>query len=206
MVALGSVSALCNVRVPCVRIFASLRPLTPARTYWRQAAVRPGPHYRAALPPSGSGPSPIFLHHCLPQRLAVPRHWRPFRHLAQETKSAPQSSAAAPASSESPPPPPTKSKVVITNAEQRRRDWSIIRRLAVHIWPKDDWETRGRVVLGVGLLISGKVRRSSSLQQICHTFFPLFFSFREIIIERMFFFAAAERPGPSFFQRSYRHP
>jgi ABC transporter ATM len=53
----------------------------------------------------------------------------------------------------------SKSSVTVTNAEQRRRDWSIVRRLAVHIWPKDDWATRGRVVLGVGLLVCGKVRR-----------------------------------------------
>jgi ABC transporter ATM len=51
----------------------------------------------------------------------------------------------------------------ISNAEQRRRDWAIVRRLAVHIWPKNDWGTRGRVVLGVGLLISGKVRCTPAL-------------------------------------------
>ncbi|TFY79936.1 hypothetical protein EWM64_g4076 [Hericium alpestre] len=45
----------------------------------------------------------------------------------------------------------------IIKREQRRRDWNIIRKLAVHIWPKDDWGTRGRVVLGVGLLVAGKV-------------------------------------------------
>ncbi|OAX41496.1 P-loop containing nucleoside triphosphate hydrolase protein [Rhizopogon vinicolor AM-OR11-026] len=41
--------------------------------------------------------------------------------------------------------------------EQRRKDWMIVRRLMSHVWPKDDWRTRGRVVLGFGLLIAGKV-------------------------------------------------
>jgi hypothetical protein len=191
MVALWSASVLCNMRGPCVRIFAPPHPLTPARTFCRQTAVRPGPHYRTALPSSGSRPSPIFPHHSLPQRSAVPHRWRPFRHLAaQETKSTPQSSStAAPVASESPQSPTSKSNVAITNAEQRRRDWSIIRRLVVHIWPKDDWGTRGRVVLGVGLLIGGKVRRRSSPQRILSHISPSF-SFREIIIKRMFVFCS----------------
>jgi ABC transporter ATM len=41
--------------------------------------------------------------------------------------------------------------------EQRRKDWIIVKRLMSHVWPKDDWGTRGRVVLGFGLLIAGKV-------------------------------------------------
>ncbi|KAH9961763.1 ABC transporter type 1, transmembrane domain-containing protein [Russula dissimulans] len=41
--------------------------------------------------------------------------------------------------------------------EQCQHNWAIVRRLAVHIWLKSDWGTRGRVVLGVGLLIGGKL-------------------------------------------------
>ncbi|KAG0696220.1 P-loop containing nucleoside triphosphate hydrolase protein [Suillus ampliporus] len=41
--------------------------------------------------------------------------------------------------------------------QQRRKDWMIVKRLMSHVWPKDDWGTRGRVVLGFGLLIAGKV-------------------------------------------------
>ncbi|KAG2131378.1 P-loop containing nucleoside triphosphate hydrolase protein [Suillus clintonianus] len=41
--------------------------------------------------------------------------------------------------------------------EQRRKDWIIVKRLMSHVWPKNDWGTRGRVVLGFGLLIAGKV-------------------------------------------------
>ncbi|KAI0748288.1 P-loop containing nucleoside triphosphate hydrolase protein [Daedaleopsis nitida] len=47
--------------------------------------------------------------------------------------------------------------VHITQSEQRQRDWNIVRKLAENLWPKDDWKTRGRVVLGFGLLISGKL-------------------------------------------------
>lgn len=45
----------------------------------------------------------------------------------------------------------------VTVKEQRRKDWIIVKRLMSHVWPKDDWGTRGRVVFGFGLLIAGKV-------------------------------------------------
>lgn len=167
MLALRSPGALGNARMQCVRVLAP-HPFTPARAYCQQAAVRAGPSYRrprAEWVTSGASSSPIFPHRCLPPRLVVPRL---FRHLAaQDAKSTPQSSSTASAAAsasvtESPPQPTSTSKATISNAEQRRRDWAIVRRLLVHIWPKDDWETRGRVVLGVGLLISGKVRLLSS--------------------------------------------
>jgi hypothetical protein len=167
MLALWSSGALGNVRIQCVRVLMPPHPRTPTRTYWQQAAVRPGPSYRrprAEWSTSGAWSSPIFRQPCLPPQSVAPHPWRFFRHLAaQDAKSPPQSStsaAAAAGANESPQPTPTL-KATISNAEQRRRDWAIVRRLLVHIWPKDDWGTRGRVVLGVGLLISGKVRLSS---------------------------------------------
>jgi ABC transporter ATM len=45
----------------------------------------------------------------------------------------------------------------ITAKEQRTNDWSIITKLMVNVWPKNDWKTRGTVLLGFGLLVSGKV-------------------------------------------------
>jgi hypothetical protein len=45
----------------------------------------------------------------------------------------------------------------VTQAEQRKSDWKIIKRLMVHVWPKDDWKTRGTVLFGFGLLVGGKV-------------------------------------------------
>jgi hypothetical protein len=169
MLALRSAAALGNVRIQCVRVLAPLHPLTPARAYWQQAAVRSGPSYRrprAEWSTSGAWPSPIFPHSCLPPRSVAPHPCRLFRHLAAQDAKSPLQSPTTPAAAvaagvkESPQPTPT-SKATISNAEQRRRDWSIVRRLLVHIWPKDDWTTRGRVVLGVGLLICGKVRLSS---------------------------------------------
>ncbi len=46
----------------------------------------------------------------------------------------------------------------VSQAEQRKKDWKIIRLLLTNIWPPNDWGTRGRVIFGFGLLISGKVR------------------------------------------------
>jgi hypothetical protein len=46
----------------------------------------------------------------------------------------------------------------VTNAEQRKADWFVIRKLMQHVWPRQDWNTRGRVILGFTLLVSGKVR------------------------------------------------
>jgi len=44
-----------------------------------------------------------------------------------------------------------------TQAEQRRSDWRITKRLLVNVWPKNDWKTRWIVLLGFGLLVSSKV-------------------------------------------------
>ncbi|KAA1479447.1 P-loop containing nucleoside triphosphate hydrolase protein [Dentipellis sp. KUC8613] len=79
---------------------------------------------------------------------------RAFRHLAQS-----QDPPKPPSGTQEKPKAPVASAAAdaVSVKEQRRRDWSIIRQLAVHIWPKDDWGTRGRVVLGVGLLVAGKV-------------------------------------------------
>jgi ABC transporter ATM len=45
----------------------------------------------------------------------------------------------------------------VTAKEQRQTDWRIIKTLVKHVWPKNDWKTRGTVVFGFGLLISSKV-------------------------------------------------
>ena len=54
--------------------------------------------------------------------------------------------------------PPPPSPEIPTQAEQRKADFSIIKRLLVHVWPKDDWKTRLTVLGGFGLLITAKVR------------------------------------------------
>jgi len=67
-------------------------------------------------------------------------------------KSAPQGKPDTPA--KHPPPPPPK---IPTQAEQRKTDFSIAKRLLVNVWPKDDWKTRSTVLGGFGLLITAKV-------------------------------------------------
>ncbi|KAI9507867.1 P-loop containing nucleoside triphosphate hydrolase protein [Russula earlei] len=138
MNALRSTTAHSHVRVPRVRV-SSLHPPPRTRPYWQQAPVRFGPcHHRPRVELSLSVSPPLVSH----------RHT--FRQLAQDSKVSLQPTATGDR-------PPAAPNVTITNAEQRRRDWAIVRRLAVHIWPKGDWATRGRVVLGVGLLIGGKL-------------------------------------------------
>lgn len=186
MSTLRSAAILCRVNVPRACIPPS-RPHALSRPFWHQAAVRSGPSRR---PRAGFSPSE-FSEPLLPRpRIplpAPPRHCRAFRHLAQQPNNTPQSTATR----ESSPPPPPPSTETISNAEQRRRDWAVVRRLAVHIWPKDDWGTRGRVALGVGLLIGGKVRRTSALNYI----------FREMTNVVVAF----KRPGPAVVQRRHRH-
>lgn len=45
-----------------------------------------------------------------------------------------------------------------TNAQQRRTDWRIVKRLMINVWPRNDWKTRLTVLGGFGLLVSAKVR------------------------------------------------
>ena len=185
MSALQSVTTLCRVRVPrtCV---ASSHPHALARAFCQQAAVRSGPCRRPRTDFFTSILSrPLITGPCLPARPAS-RLWRAFRHLAQQPNSPPQSAATKESSLA-----PTTVATSISNAEQRRRDWAIVRRLAVHIWPKDDWGTRGRVVLGVGMLIGGKVRYTST---------TLSHEMNMNVVT-----AATKRPGPTVFQGNHRH-
>jgi hypothetical protein len=132
MNALRSAAAFRYVRVPRIHVTTCLR--SHATAYWHRSPVRLGPHPSFFLPPR-----PVLLSS------------RTFRHFAQQENEKSVPSAPQQVT-------PAAPKAVISNAEQRRRDWAIVRRLAVHIWPRNDWGTRGRVVLGVGLLVCGKVR------------------------------------------------
>lgn len=46
----------------------------------------------------------------------------------------------------------------VSDKEQTRRDWDIIKKLLPNVWPKNDWSTKRRVLLALGLLVGGKVR------------------------------------------------
>jgi len=57
---------------------------------------------------------------------------------------------------------PSKEEIHLpTKAEQRRSDWAIIKQLLSNVWPKNDWHTRGTVLVGFVMLISAKARISS---------------------------------------------
>lgn len=53
---------------------------------------------------------------------------------------------------------PLLAEQTVSNKEQRKADWAIIKDMAHYLWPKDDFGTRFRVGLSVGLLIGAKVR------------------------------------------------
>lgn len=96
------------------------------------------------------------------------RQLRYYQNLAQSSSS---SSSSNTGGAKKPPTPavlnqvPTATQdlggeaVHITVSEQRRKDRDIVGRLMRNIWPKNDWNTRGRVILGFGLLVAGKVWR-----------------------------------------------
>jgi len=84
------------------------------------------------------------------------------------TLSAPATPASKPPSPSPPPnssPTPHPSDTIPTNAQQRRTDWGIIKRLMSNVWPRNDWKTRLTVLGGFGLLVSAKVGLSHSFRR-----------------------------------------
>lgn len=79
------------------------------------------------------------------------------RHFQSNASEKPSSSSLKPPSLPPSPPPANPLEPHITSAEERRSNWRIIKSLMVNVWPKDDWKTRGTVILGFGFLITGKV-------------------------------------------------
>ena len=57
---------------------------------------------------------------------------------------------------------PLLAEQTVSNKEQRKADWAIIKDMAHYLWPKNDFSTRFRVGLSVGLLVGAKVRSYSS--------------------------------------------
>ncbi|KAH7341792.1 P-loop containing nucleoside triphosphate hydrolase protein [Rhizoctonia solani] len=84
----------------------------------------------------------------------------PIRTPPSTTIQTPTSTAKSPtptAKSEPKPPAAGETVVHISQAEQRRVDWEIVKRLVVNVWPKGEWTIRARVVLALSLLLAGKV-------------------------------------------------
>lgn len=52
---------------------------------------------------------------------------------------------------------PLLAEQTVSNKEQRQADWAIIKNMAHYLWPKNDFGTRFRVGLSVGLLVGAKV-------------------------------------------------
>lgn len=52
---------------------------------------------------------------------------------------------------------PLLAEQTVSNKEQRQADWAIIKDMAHYLWPKNDFQTRFRVGLSVGLLVGAKV-------------------------------------------------
>ncbi|KZS92676.1 P-loop containing nucleoside triphosphate hydrolase protein [Sistotremastrum niveocremeum HHB9708] len=96
---------------------------------------------------------------------------RPFaRPKTSTTAKPPSSQTTTPAS---PPTVDVTAKVDLgsdakhlTRAEQRAKDWAILKRLTVNIWPPNDWGVKARVLGGLGLLLAAK---------ICNVQVPLIF-------------------------------
>ncbi|KAG5644185.1 Iron-sulfur clusters transporter atm1, mitochondrial [Asterophora parasitica] len=79
---------------------------------------------------------------------------RTFQHLAPK----PEEASPDPKRSTQPKTAPGEVKSVDPTAkEQRRTEWRIVKQLLGNVWPKNDWKTRGTVLLGFSLLIGGKV-------------------------------------------------
>lgn len=79
------------------------------------------------------------------------------RYNSQQAPQATKTPTVTPSKPPPASPSPASHTVHVSQAEQRRKDWSIVKKLAENIWPKNDWSTRGRVILGLGLLITGKL-------------------------------------------------
>ncbi|KAM0791593.1 Iron-sulfur clusters transporter atm1, mitochondrial [Microbotryomycetes sp. NB124-2] len=45
----------------------------------------------------------------------------------------------------------------VSDKEQTRKDWEIIKTLLPNVWPKNDWGTKTRVLVALGLLVGGKL-------------------------------------------------
>lgn len=111
---------------------------------------------QAGLRARGMGASNLYRSP-RPLYSALSRPMRPFKHLAQPPNTS-DATSKPPATAPQMPEKNVLETADVTKAEQRRSDWHIIKSLMGHVWPKNDWKTRGTVVLGFAFLITGKVR------------------------------------------------
>ena len=62
---------------------------------------------------------------------------------------------------------PLLAEQTVSNKEQRKADWAIMKDMVQYLWPKNDFGTRWRVGLSVGLLVGAKVTPSFALKSEC---------------------------------------
>lgn len=133
---------------------------------------------------------------------------RHYRHMAgQSAEDAPTPPAAKPpATTPSKPPKPSGPSAADdplrlslsedkTAKEQRKTDWTIVKRLIGHVWPKGETGAKTRVVLALGLLVGGKV---SPLR--CPTSLSPRFVLTPLAL------AAPQRASPLLLQEHHRQP
>ncbi|KAK5169049.1 Iron-sulfur clusters transporter atm1, mitochondrial [Saxophila tyrrhenica] len=75
-----------------------------------------------------------------------------------ETVKKEQNAEPAPAKTD-----PLLAEQTVSNKEQRKADWAIIKDMSQYLWPKNDFGTKFRVGLSVGLLIGAKVVDSMNI-------------------------------------------
>ncbi|KAM0717788.1 hypothetical protein Q7P37_006120 [Cladosporium fusiforme] len=133
--------------------------------------VRPGlvPCSRRATSAFRARPSPVSLLVNSSQRVfaSTPRHRkddaeaRTVQLELEKRKAVAGDKAATPESSKKASPTakggPLLAEQTVSNKEQRKADWAIIKDMAQYLWPKNDFSTRFRVGLSVGLLVGAKV-------------------------------------------------
>lgn len=96
----------------------------------------------------------------------TPRHRKDASRTVQKEKKAkqpipesvkPESVTPAKAAQPSSKNGPLLAEQTVSNKEQRKMDWAIMKDMVQYLWPKNDFNTRFRVSLSLGLLIGAKV-------------------------------------------------
>jgi ATP-binding cassette subfamily B (MDR/TAP) protein 7 len=117
-------------------------------------------------PPISSTPLPS-------RRTSLPLQLRPYQHLASAhnstqapsvtTRKQETNTQKAPSANSRPatagPQDLGGDTVHKTQAEQRKADWRIVKNLLRHLWPRDDWSVKARLIVALSLLVGGKVSR-----------------------------------------------
>ncbi|EPQ28958.1 uncharacterized protein PFL1_03248 [Pseudozyma flocculosa PF-1] len=152
-------------------LYTATAPLTRRRYHDHRIRQQDSPRRTALSPAPAPAPAPSPLTHTT---------LRGFRHMASGSDPAPTTTsnqATAPPPSQQQQQPITPATTPTTQGkradgddplnlnrapkttlkEQRRADWTIIKKLVQHIWPKGDLNTKQRVVLALSLLVAGKL-------------------------------------------------